>query len=91
MGLFRELTREYVRHRLYGRRRPRHRQTYYRGWGAPRGRQSGRMVQRGYGGHRGHRRHSRSNVRVVGCCLPIPMAMALGAAGLRTALVARRR
>jgi hypothetical protein len=46
---------------------PRRRSRYYSTWGGPRG------------GYHPMRRQSRGNVRVVGCCLPIPIGvMALG-------------
>ena len=80
MGLFNYLAREMMRQQAYKRRQRRHsawgfgapprsRSRYYSTWGNPRG------------GYYPARRHSRSNVRVVGCCLPIPLGiMGLGLA-----------
>lgn len=81
MSLFGYLAREIMRQQAYSNRRrrrrsawgfgppPRRRSRHYGAWGAPRG------------GYYPMRRHSRSNVRVVGCCLPIPIGvMALGVA-----------
>ena len=89
MSLFGYLAREMMRQQAHNNRRhrrsgwgfgppPRRRSRHHSTWGGPRG------------GYHPMRRHSRSNVRVVGCCLPIPIGvMALGLA-LR-ATVARGR
>ena len=81
MGLFGYVAREMMRQQAYKNRRrrhsgwgfgppPRRRSRHYSPWGQP-----------SRGGYYPMRRHSRSNVRVVGCCLPIPIGvMALGAA-----------
>ena len=85
MSIFGHLAREVMRQQAYKNRRrhrsgwgfgppPRRRSRHYSSWGGPRG------------GYYPMRRQSRSNVRVVGCCLPIPIGvMALGA-GLTTAV-----
>ena len=86
--------RGYMRQRMYGSRRrrglwgpPRHGGGL---WGPPR-------RHYGYWGTRRHsrgpfgyypRRHGRSNVRVVGCCLPIPIGV-LAALGLSLKLLRR--
>ena len=89
MSIFGHLAREILRQQAHNNRRrrhrgfgfgppPRRRSRYYSTWGGPRG------------GYYPMRRHSRSNVRVVGCCLPIPIgAMALGL-GVKT-VVGRSR
>jgi hypothetical protein len=79
MGLFRELSRAYMINRLARGRR--------RGYGMPFG--YPRRPTRGtywYG-----RRRPRSQVRVTGCCLPIPLALTVGATAGTASAVRRRR
>lgn len=78
MSLFRYFLREQMRRRMYGRRP---RRTY--GWGHPPARSP--WGRHGYG-----RRRQRTQVRVFGCCLPIPLGGLALLAGLRTAFNARR-
>ena len=81
MGLFNYLAREMMRQQTHKNRRRRH-----SGWGfGPPPRRRSR-----YYSPYPVRRHRRSNTRVVGCCLPIPIGvMTLGVA-LRS-LVGRGR
>jgi hypothetical protein len=79
MGLGREIAREYVRHRLYGRRHH-----HRHGW---------RTVSSRYVGPFAARRprsHHRTNVSGCGCCLPIPLGLLAGT-GLGLNVLLRRR
>ena len=88
MSLLRDLARAYARREMYGRHR-----RYGRGYGSrsPWGYRQRRSPW-GFGGYRrqpsygwwGGYPRRRSNVRVVGCCLPFPIgALALAALALR--------
>ncbi len=79
MGLLRELSRGYMINRLARGRR--------RGYGMPFG--YPRRPSRGMYGYGRPRR--RSQVRVTGCCLPIPLMLTLGGAAGTASAVRRRR
>ena len=75
MGFFRRTGRDYLLYRLMSRGRHRRRSL----WMSPRN-----------SGYYRPRHHSRSNIRVGGCCLPIPLGIfTLGLAG--PAVLLRRR
>ena len=83
MGLFEDLGKEYVRHRLYGRhhrRYPASRWTTPGGyWGAPR--HGGYLMRRRHHRARPFGAHRRGGVEVrgCGCCLPIPLGLVVSA------------
>jgi hypothetical protein len=95
MGFLGGLSREYMRHRAYGGRHRYHRGSMWRaphsGWAAPR---HGHWMGRRH--HRSpfvaHRPRRRVEVRGCGCCLPIPLAVAMsGVLGTRAAIRSRAR
>jgi len=80
MGLFREVARQYLFHRMTSGRRRRGSGLYGPMSGSGRRRSPSPW---GYSTRSPYARRGRSQKRVVGCCLPIPLALTLGAfAGL---------
>lgn len=88
MGLFGQLAREYMRHQSHHNRRRYRRSTW--GIGPRRPPRSRGYYTFGPPRSRGYypmRRQRGSNVRVVGCCLPIPIGIVGLLMLLRTAFV----
>ena len=85
MGLFEDLGKEYLRHRVYGSRHRRYPGSRWRTsggyWGAPR--HGGYLMRRHHrAGPFGAYRRGGVEVRGCGCCLPIPLGVmvSIGAA-----------